>query len=263
MPDSVSATVQVGQSRLGDDLLAEYRPPHGSTGRFDEMFAAEGGVRPHWTYAMGAFGTLGGTELRRRSVEIRRILRENGVTYNVYADAQARRRPWALDVVPMLIDSQEWRTIERGLIQRAELFNLIGADLYGPQRLIRDGLLPPELIYSHPGFLRACHGALPDDGPHLTLYAADLVRGRDGTVCVLGDRTQAPSGAGYALENRIVMSRVLPSLYRDAQVHRVALFFRALRTNLAARLPASGGRTVVLTPGPANETYFEHAYLAN
>ena len=212
---------------------------------------------------MGAFGSLGATELRRRSVEIRQILRENGVTYNVYADAQARRRPWALDVVPMLLDSQEWRTIERGLIQRAELFNLIGADLYGPQRLIRDGLLPPELIYSHPGFLRACHGALPDDGPHLTLYAVDLVRGPDGTVRVLGDRTQAPSGAGYALENRIVMSRVLPSLYRDAQVHRVALFFRALRTSLAARLPASGGRTVVLTPGPANETYFEHAYLAN
>lgn len=263
MPDSVSATAQVGQSRLGDDLLAEYRPPHGSTGRFDEMSAADAGVRPHWTYAMGAFGSLGVTELRRRSVEIRQILRENGVTYNVYADAQARRRPWALDVVPMLLDSQEWRTIERGLIQRAELFNLIGADLYGPQRLIRDGLLPPELIYSHPGFLRACHGALPDDGPHLTLYAADLVRGPDGTVGVLGDRTQAPSGAGYALENRIVMSRVLPSLYRDAQVHRVALFFRALRTSLAARLPASGGRSVVLTPGPANETYFEHAYLAN
>lgn len=263
MPDSVSATAQVDQSRLGDDLLAEYRSPHGSTGRFDETFAADGSVRPHWTYAMGAFGTLGATELRRRSTEVRQVLRENGITYNVYADAQARRRPWALDVVPMLLDSQEWRTIERGLIQRAELFNLIGADLYGPQRLIRDGLLPPELIYAHPGFLRACHGALPDDGPHLTLYAADLVRGPDGAVRVLGDRTQAPSGAGYALENRIVMSRVLPSLYRDAQVHRVALFFRALRASLAARLSASRGRTVILTPGPANETYFEHAYLAN
>lgn len=263
MPDSVSATAQVDQRRLGDDLLAEYRPPHGSTGRFDEMFAADGSVRPHWTYAMGAFGTLGATELRRRSAEVRQVLRENGVTYNVYADARARRRPWALDVVPMLLDSQEWRTIERGLIQRAELFNLIGADLYGPQRLIRDGLLPPELIYAHPGFLRACHDVLPDDGPYLTLYAADLVRSPDGAVRVLGDRTQAPSGAGYALENRIVMSRVLPSLYRDTQVHRLALFFRALRASLTARLPASGGRTVVLTPGPANETYCEHAYLAN
>lgn len=263
MPDPAAATAEVDKNRPADDLLAEYRPPHGSTGRFDEMFAADGGVRPHWTYAMGAFGTLGADELRRRSTEVRQVLRENGITYNVYADAQARRRPWALDVVPMLLDSQEWRTIEQGLIQRAELFNLIGADLYGPQRLIRDGLLPPELIYAHPGFLRACHGALPDDGPHLTLYAADLVRGPDGTVRVLGDRTQAPSGAGYALENRIVMSRVLPSLYRDAQVHRVALFFRALRASLTARLPASGGRTVILTPGPANETYFEHAYLAN
>ncbi len=263
MPDPVTAAVEANRNRLAEDLLAEYRRLHSSMGRFDEMFAADAGVRPHWTYAMGVFGSLGATELRRRSVEIRQILRENGVTYNVYADTQARRRPWALDVVPMLLDSQEWRTIERGLIQRAELFNLIGADLYGPQRLIRDRLLPPELIYSHPGFLRACHGALPDDGPHLTLYAADLVRGPDGMVRVLGDRTQAPSGAGYALENRIVMSRVLPSLYRDAQVHRVALFFRALRTSLATRLPASRGRTVVLTPGPANETYFEHAYLAN
>ena len=261
MPDPAAAAVD--KNPPTDDLLADYERLHGPAARFDEMYAADTGARPHWTYAMGAFSTLGATELRRRSVEIRQILHENGVTYNVYADAQARRRPWALDVVPMLLDSREWRTIERGLIQRAELFNLIGADLYGPQRLIRDGLLPPELIYAHPGFLRACHGVIPDDGPHLTLYAADLVRGPDGTVRVLGDRTQAPSGAGYALENRIVMSRVLPSLYRDAQVHRVALFFRALRAGLAARLPASGGRTVVLTPGPANETYFEHAYLAN
>ena len=265
MSDFVTVATQADRSRPVDDLLAEYECLHGPAARFDEMYAAETGVRPHWTYAMGAFGSLGATELRRRSAEVRQILRENGVTYNVYADARARRRPWALDVVPMLLDSREWRTIERGLIQRAELFNLIGADLYGPQRLIRDGLLPPELIYAHPGFLRACHGVLPDEGPYLTLYAADLVRGPDGAVRVLGDRTQAPSGAGYALENRIVMSRVLPSLYRDAQVHRVALFFRALRESLAARLPISSarGRTVILTPGPANETYFEHAYLAN
>ena len=196
---------------------------------------------------------------------MQQVLRENGVTYNVYTDTQGRTRPWALDVIPALLSSQEWRTIEQGLVQRAELLNLIGADLYGPQQLIRDGLLPPELIYTHPGFLRPCHGALPTPARYLCLYAADLARAPDGTIRVLDDRTQAPSGAGYALENRLVLSRVLPSLYRDAQVHRLSLFFRTLRSTLAALTPThrSQTRTALLTPGPQNETYFEHAYLAN
>ena len=259
MPESAETGVR--RDPLGD-TLAHYPV---SSARFDEMCSAPGTVRPHWQYAMRAFSALGGEELGRRRDEVQQVLRENGVTYNVYTDTQGRTRPWALDVIPALLSSQEWRTIEQGLVQRAELLNLIGADLYGPQQLIRDGLLPPELIYAHPGFLRPCHGALPTPARYLCLYAADLARAPDGTIRVLDDRTQAPSGAGYALENRLVLSRVLPSLYRDAQVHRLSLFFRTLRSTLAALTPThqSQTRTALLTPGPQNETYFEHAYLAN
>ena len=255
MPESTYA-----EASVQDDTLAHYRL---SSARFDEMCSAPGTGRPHWQYALHAFDALGPAELSRRRDEIQQVLRENGVTYNVYTDPQGRTRPWALDVIPALLTSQEWRTIEQGLIQRAELLNLIGADLYGPQQLIHDGLLPPELIYTHPGFLRPCHGALPTPTPYLCLYAADLVRAPDGTIMVLDDRTQAPSGAGYALENRLVLSRILPSLYRDAQVHRLALFFRTLRSTLAALTPSHQTRTTLLTPGPQNETYFEHAYLAS
>ena len=259
MPESAETGVR--RDTLGD-ALAHYPV---SSARFDEMCSAPGTVRPHWQYATRAFSALGGEELGRRRDEVQQVLRENGVTYNVYTDTQGRTRPWALDVIPALLSSQEWRTIEQGLVQRAELLNLIGADLYGPQQLIRDGLLPPELIYAHPGFLRPCHGALPTPARYLCLYAADLARAPDGTIRVLDDRTQAPSGAGYALENRLVLSRVLPSLYRDAQVHRLSLFFRTLRSTLAALTPThqSQTRTALLTPGPQNETYFEHAYLAN
>lgn len=260
MPESTYAEAPFQRDTVRGDTLAHYPVP---SARFDEMCSAPGTVRPHWQYALRAFDALGPAELSRRRDEVEQVLRENGVTYNVYTDPQGRTRPWALDVIPALLTSQEWRTIEQGLIQRAELLNLIGADLYGPQQLIHDGLLPPELIYAHPGFLRPCHGALPTPVPYLCLYAADLARAPDGTIRVLDDRTQAPSGAGYALENRLVLSRILPSLYRDAQVHRLSLFFRTLRSTLAALTPTPQTRTVLLTPGPQNETYFEHAYLAS
>ena len=260
MPESTYAEAPFQRDTARGDTLAHYPV---LSARFDEMCASPVVVRPHWQYALRAFDALGPAELSRRRDEVQQVLRENGVTYNVYTDPQGRTRPWALDVIPALLTSQEWRTIEQGLIQRAELLSLIGADLYGSQQLIHDGLLPPELIYTHPGFLRPCHGALPTPAPYLCLYAADLARAPDGTITVLDDRTQAPSGAGYALENRLVLSRILPSLYRDAQVHRLSLFFRTLRSTLAALAPSNQTRTTLLTPGPQNETYFEHVYLAS
>ncbi len=260
MPESTYAETPFRRDAARGDTLAHYPV---SSARFDEMCSAPGTVRPHWQYALRAFDALGAVELGRRRNEVQQVLRENGVTYNVYTDPQGRTRPWALDVIPALLTSQEWRTIEQGLVQRAELLNLIGTDLYGPQQLIHDGLLPPELIYTHPGFLRPCHGALPTPIPYLCLYAADLARAPNGTIRVLNDRTQAPSGAGYALENRLVLARILPSLYRDAQVHRLSLFFRTLRSTLATLTPTPQTRTALLTPGPQNETYFEHAYLAS
>jgi uncharacterized circularly permuted ATP-grasp superfamily protein/uncharacterized alpha-E superfamily protein len=233
-------------------------------GAHDEMVDAQGRLRPHWHTFSQALDTLGLGELTRRWEEAKQLIRENGVTYNVYGDPRGMDRPWQLDPIPLLISPTEATTIEDGLIQRARLLELIVADLYGPQQLLKNGLLPPELIFGHPGFLRPCHGMALPGKRYLHLYAADVGRSPDGSIWVLGDRTQSPSGAGYALENRIVMSRMLPEVFRDCRVQRLALFFRTLRDTLRSIAPhhRDNPRIVLLTPGPYNETYFEHAYLA-
>jgi uncharacterized circularly permuted ATP-grasp superfamily protein/uncharacterized alpha-E superfamily protein len=238
----------------------DYRVPADA---FDEMCAEPGVLRPHWDYLVRSLTALGETELQRRSQEARRLLRENGVTYNFYEDHESVERPWSLDPIPVLFTSAAWSEIELGLTQRAELLDLVLRDLYGPRTLLRRGILPPEVVLDHPGFLRPCAGSLPEGARWLQLYAADLARGIDGRLVVLGDRAQAPSGAGYALEARTVLSRILPSLYRDSHVHRLALYFRAVRTWLGQLAPREDARVVVLTPGPGNETFFEHSFLAS
>ncbi len=252
-----------------DDVLTDGCPLCDSyrvaAGVRDEMCAQDGGVRPHWRYLTRALGDMGSDELQRRYQETRRLIRDNDVTYNIYDDPRGMGRPWQLDLMPMLIDSTEWRHIEAGLIQRAELLNLVLRDLYGPRNLVSMGILPAELVFSHPGFLYPCAGIEHPERRPLMFYAADLARTPDGQMWALADRAQAPSGAGYALENRLVVSRVLPSLYRDAHVHRLATFFRTSRQALARLAPSPGDQPniVLLTAGPANETYFEHAYLAS
>ncbi|MDQ1393802.1 MAG: hypothetical protein QOF30_2779 [Acidimicrobiaceae bacterium] len=243
------------------DVVAAYRPPAGA---FDEMIDHDGRLRDHWAEVGRVFDSLGLAELHRRRAEAARLLDDDGVTYNVYGQHRGIAPRWALDPLPVLVTSEDWARIESAVIQRAELLNWILADLYGPRELLHRGWLPPELIFDHPGFLRPCDGiALP--GAHqLFNLAVDLARDADGQTWVLADRTQAPSGAGYAIENRVVMSRVFPSLYRDAQVHRLAPFVRALRSGLQGVAPpaASNPRIVVLTPGSQSETAFEHAFLA-
>ena len=231
----------------------------------DEMCLESGEIRPHWDYLAGALSGLGAGELQRRRVEALRQIRDNDVTFNIYDDPRGMGRPWELDLIPLLISSDEWRTIEAGLMQRAELLNLVLRDLYGTRSLILNGVLPPQLVYSHPGFLRPCVGIPQLELHSLLFYAADLARTADGQVRVMADRTQAPSGAGYALENRIVVSRVLPSLFRDSHVHRLATFFRTVRQalNRLSPRPDDEPNIVLMTPGQANESYFEHAYLAN
>ena len=236
----------------------------GLPGIYDEMKPASGELRPHWRQFLSSLERLGRDELAARWENARRIIREHGVTYNIYGDPQGMDRPWELDMMPLLLASEDWRGIEAGLTQRARLFNLILADIYGPQRLLLEGRLPPALVYGNPNFLRPCHG-LPVAGHiYLHLHAADVARSSDGQWWVLSDRTQTPSGAGYALENRIVLSRTFPEEFRHCQAHRLASFFSmhrdALRS-LAAR-NCDNPSVVVLTPGPHNETFFEHDYLA-
>ncbi len=230
----------------------------------DEVFDANGQIKPHWEKLLNSLQALGAEAFQSRVIKAQRILRDDGATYNIYSNRESPSHTWGLDLVPSLISSEEWSNIEAGLLERAELFNLMLKDLYSSRDLIRLGVIPPEALFCHRGFLRACHGIQVPGDHELILHAVDLMRGDDGSMCVLTDRTQSPSGAGYALENRTVMSRVLPSLYRDSQVHRLAGFFQQLRTKLTSLSPSEDQpRVVVLTPGAHNETYFEHAYFAN
>lgn len=238
-----------------------YRP---SEGVYDELMTVSGAVRPAYETLVREMGELGGEERRRRYETARRIILEQGIAYNVYGDALGMERPWALDPLPFIISAEEWGIIEAGLIQRATLLNRILADSYGVQDLVRRGGLPPAMLFAQPEFLRPCHGYRPTDGVFLRLYAADVARSPDGQWWVVSDRTQIPTGAGYALANRLVTARVLPEAFRACGVHRLAPFFRAMLAMLAGLSPrrTDEPRVVMLTPGPYNETYFEQAWLA-
>src|SRR3954471_9467395 len=231
--------------------------------RYDELDDAQGVMRAHWRGLLSRLRAGESPDAVRRSQELtRRLIVENGVTYNVYADPQGADRPWALDPLPFVLPAAEWRALEAGVAQRAKLLNALLADLYGPQRLLAEGLVPAELPFGHPNYLWPCQGLQPAGGTWLHTYAADLARAPDGRWWLLADRTQAPSGAGYALENREILEQVHPELIPDMAVRRVRGFFSGLR---AALLGAAGDEeplAVILTPGPYNETYFEHAYLA-
>ena len=232
-------------------------------GHFDEVRSVGGALREPWA-EFAAATELHAEYLSEAQKRVDRQIDENGVTYNVYATADGQERPWSLDVLPLIVKAQEWERLGRGLRQRARLLNAVATDFYGPQTLLREGLVPPALVFRHPGFLRACHGVRPSDGVFLHLIAFDLARGADGEWRVIGTRTQAPSGVGYALENRAIMSRVLPDAFHALRVRALSSFFHELRQILFAGAPSNGGapHVVVLTPGPYNETYFEHAYLA-
>ena len=231
---------------------------------FDELLTDEGEVRPQYGKLMGALAEFSPAEIERRSQTCRRFVHEQGITYNVYGDPRGMERPWQLDPIPLVIAAEEWQALEAGLIQRATLLNKILADCYGPQELIRSRWLSPSLVFAQPDFLRPCHNISVPGDKYLHCYAADLARSPDGRWWVISDRTQIPTGAGYALANRLVTSRILPEPFRDNHVHRLAGFFRDVRRTLAELSPRPGdqARVVLLTPGPHNETYFEQTYLA-
>jgi uncharacterized circularly permuted ATP-grasp superfamily protein/uncharacterized alpha-E superfamily protein len=251
-------------SPASSHLLAQHAPYEPEHEFFDEVFESGDRVRPHWAGLVEALGSMGHHGMSRRWQQGRRMVRDNGITYNVYSDPENTSRPWPLDPIPLILGQDEWRGVEAAIIQRATLFNAILADLYGPQRLLREGMLPPELVFPNPAFLRPCWGVEPPGGIFLHLYAADLARSPDGQWWVLADRTQAPSGVGYALENRLVTTRVLADVFRNSHVRRLAHFFQSYRDALQRVVPHNreNPRIVLLTPGPYNETYFEHAFLA-
>jgi uncharacterized circularly permuted ATP-grasp superfamily protein/uncharacterized alpha-E superfamily protein len=229
---------------------------------YDELSADGVTPRPHWEHLIESFRAIGTEELTRRWSRAERRIRENGITYNIYGDPLGEHRPWKIDVVPFLIPAREWRFIEAGIVQRAQLLSLILEDLYGPQKLVAEGHFPAALLYANPAFLRPLVGVPVPAHSYLHMLAVDLARSPDGKWWVLADRTQAPSGSGYALENRTIVADVLPDLFRTSNVLRLAPVFRAQREALTSLSKKDNPRIVLLTPGPHNETYFEHSYIA-
>ncbi len=258
MATNLDAAVEPSNAAL-EPFVAGYRP---LPGVFDEMMDGDGRVRPHWQPFLAMLAALGSDEINRRFAAADRYLRDSGVFYRVYEDAAGIERPWPLSHIPLIIEPGEWRQLEAGLIQRAELLEAVLKDSYGPGTLTREGRLPAALIAGNPEFLRPLVGVEPPGGAHLRFYAVDVGRGPDGRWWVLNDRAQAPSGAGYAIENRLALSRAIPDIYRTARVERVAPFFQGFQAELFALNRRDDARIGLLTPGPMNETYFEHAYLA-
>ena len=223
-----------------------------------------GRPRPWWNAFAGHAGDLTASTLTTAQARIAKQIHESSITHTVFAAAEGRSRPWSLDVLPFVLSAAEWAPLARGLQQQARLLNAIAGDVYGEQRLLREGLIPPALVFRHPGFLRACHGVRPPGGIYLHQVAFDLARDVEGQWRVGNIRAQTPAGAGYALENRATILRMFPDAFRELHVRAVAPFFTALRETLVSQSPSDerSPHIVLLTPGPYSGRYFEHAYLA-
>ena len=228
-----------------------------------ESSTDEDRLTPAWTQFFAHLADKAASDLDQRAARLAHQVRDNGVTYNVNADDDGAQRPWSLDLFPLIIESDSWQQIEAGVLQRMRLLERVMADVYGPQESLTKGWLPPALVQGHPGYLRAMHGVKPVGGMHLHLAAFDLARGPDGNWWMVGQRCQAPSGLGYLLENRLAIGSQFPEAFAALRVQGLAATYRALMDSLKMMSPAGpDAHLALLTPGPYNETYFEHAYLA-
>lgn len=228
----------------------------------DELLDANGGIRPVWHAFLNYLSRIPAEEMPQRLARADQYLRDAGVYYRQYDEGGSAERDWPLSHIPVLIDEVDWATIRAGLIQRADLLEAIARDLYGANRLTEEGHLPAALIAGSREWLRPLVGVTPRGGNFLNFVAFEVGRGPDGEWWVLGDRTQAPSGAGFALENRVATGRVFSDFFASANIHRLAGFFRRFRDALNDMRGNEANRVSILTPGPLNETYFEHAYIA-
>ena len=231
---------------------------------YDEAFSSPGTPRDHWRPLIAAVDAMGRGTLDQRQDRARRMRHEDGATYNPFDDAGGRAIPWALEIIPIPVTADRWAVLEAGLAQRAHLLEKILADVYGPQRLLAEVNIAPALVYANPNFLRTCHGIQPAGDRYLTYYAADLYRAPDGGFRVFRDYGANPAGLGYALENRIVVSRIFPDLYHQTQILRLAPFFQTLQRAISRRAASlrEEPATVLLSPGPESRIYFEHALLS-
>ena len=260
----------MSDSLLNRSIAPQEKPPSifdtisVQPGSYCEPFSTPACPRPHWQSLIDALDERGRATLVSDYERARRMRHEDGATINPFDDLTEQTTSWALDMIPFPISAQEWAGIEAGVIQRASLLEKILADTYGPQELLKNGQIASELIFANPNFLHACHGIRPTGNRFLTFYAVDLYRSSDGQFKVLYDHGTNPAGLGYALENRIVMSRLYSSLYHKTQIRRLAPFFQIFHRALIQRssLRKDDPGIVLITPGPDSPIYFEHALLS-
>lgn len=267
--DAMHTLFDTGSQPDAAELAAALAAP-AAAGRYDELRGSAAGLQapalaPAWRAFFTHLGSDGVADLDRRTDALQRRMRENGLFYQLHEQraGDGATGPWSLDLLPLIVTSQDWAAIERGVLQRVRLLNAMMADLYGPQTILQRGLLPPALVTGHPGYLRAMRGARVPGDTWLHVVAFDLARGPDGQWRVIAHHTQGAAGLGYLLENRLIVSRLLPRTFRGLRVQRLAASYRALLQSMQALSPAGkNSRIVLLTPGPHSATYFEHAYLA-
>ncbi|PCF97119.1 circularly permuted type 2 ATP-grasp protein [Vreelandella nigrificans] len=253
--------IELGTAGLVEDYLNQLGK--GQPGTFDALLDRQGQLRLGWQSLLGALEALGSNGRFQQHEEIQRLLAENGVIFNMHDDTHGRA--WRLDPLPWVIDQAQWQTLEMGLAQRSRLLNALYNDIYGARTLFDAGLLPTQAILASSHFLLPCHSSQPTDRPAINFHGVDVIQDAAGQWRVFGDRLQAPSGTGFALENRILMARALPEMYRNAPLKRLAGFLDNYHRTLTALAyqHRDNPNVVLLTPGPGSPRYFEHAYLAN
>jgi len=232
---------------------------------FDEIFDNECNIRPQWKDIIEGLEKAGIKQLEQKQLEIDWRLEDNGVTYNIYNDPEGNNRRWNLDPIPLVLTQEEWDEVTKGLKQRAKLLNLIFKDLYTDQKLIKEGIIPAEIVFGHKSFIPEVFNFKNKDYYSLRFYASDISRGPDGKFWVINDRTQSPSGLGYAIENRLTMNSISSDLYPNIEIKKMAGFIEGYKNMLKTLSPSNQENPLIalLTPGPLNETYFEHAYLSS
>jgi uncharacterized circularly permuted ATP-grasp superfamily protein/uncharacterized alpha-E superfamily protein len=253
----MSRNIQAAASSRGE-LIAGYRA---APEVFDELVEGSGALKPHWKPLLPLIEALDPSARTLRMEQLNARVRETGIAYDLFSDPTSTTQPWRIDLVPLIIAAEEWQALERGLIQRAKLFEGLLADLYGPQRLLKSGAVPHALLFSDPSFLRPCMGLRPAKG-YIQFFAADLARGPDGRWRVIDTHAETPAGIGYALANRMVHTNVASDIFASCKALRLAPFFQQLRASLARRADRVDPAIALLTPGPRHNDFFSHAYLA-
>ncbi len=252
---------EAGQTNLLNNWMGGYASAGGS---YDEFLDGKGQPRPHWQSVSEHLGDLNQPRWERRERQLERLIHDNGITYNVYDENDSSSRPWSMDMVPLALPQKEMESLESSLGQRAHLLNLILGDVYGRQTMLQSSKMHPYLVFSNPAFLRPCHGLLPPRQSHIQLYSADLARSPDGSWWVLSDRVEAASGLGYALENRMLMSRIFPKAIWQSDILSLQPFVHKFCQHIESLAATSSDQPniALLTAGPKNETYFEQSFLA-